>query len=157
MKQCFGTILLNALKIWGASWIGGLVSIIPLYIMRGNGAPTPVQNWGSALIGGLTAAVALFIFFVREGRSGEFRKYAKKELLLLSVLPSLFWIVVGCLFVKNNFVILVNATMFCEAVTGIPVAEYGLLTPLPFALAFGVIYSVAVFLGYWYGQSHPKW
>lgn len=157
MKKHLGVIGANALKIWGASWIGFLISVIPLYVMRFQHVTEKVQDIVSAIVGGIAAMVALFIFFKWEGRKQEFRTYSPSELILVSVAPALLWAIVGSLLTGRNFYVLTLVVSLCSAVTGIQQIDYTFLTPLPFALLFGFFYAVAIFLGYLYGRKHQKW
>ena len=157
MKKYLGTIGVNALKIWGASWIGFLVEAIPSYIMRFQRVTEKIQNIVSGVICGIAAMVALFIFFKWEGRKREFHAYTTPELILVSAAPALLWAIIGCVFVGNNFLVLTCVVPLCGAVTGIEQIDYTFFTPLPFALLFAVFYAVAIFLGYWYGRKHQKW
>ena len=72
MKKYLGTIGVNALKIWGASWIGCLVEAIPLFIMQFQHVTEKIQNIVSGIICGIAAMVVLFLFFKWEGRKREF-------------------------------------------------------------------------------------
>ena len=157
MKKHLGTIGANALKIWGASWIGFLVSVIPLYVMRFQHVNEKIQNIVSAIVCGIAAMVALFFFFIWEGRKRESQAYSIPELILVSAAPALFWAIVGCVFAGNNVLILTCIVALCSAVTGIEQIDYTFFTPLPFALLFAFFYAVAIFLGYWYGRKHQKW
>ena len=157
MKKYLGTIGVNALKIWGASWIGFLVEFIPLYIMRFQHVTEKIQDIVSGIICGIAAMVALFIFFKWEGRKREFRTYSLSELILVSVAPAFLWAIVGSILIGRNFYILTCVVSLCSAVTGIQQIDYTFFTPLPFALLFAVFYAVAIFFGYLYGRKHQKW
>ena len=82
MKKCLGTIFANLLKVWGAAWIGFLVSFLPMYIMRFNSASYRAENLVSGISGGLGTIVALFLFFKWEGRKRELRIASPKEIAL---------------------------------------------------------------------------
>lgn len=157
MKKYLGTIALNATKICGASWIGFLVAFIPLYIMRGEGVSTKIQDIVSAIICGVSVMVALFLFFIWEGRKKEFMNAPMKELLFNSAAPVLLWALVGSVLRGDSFLVLTYVVPFCNALTGIETADFRFFTPFPFALLFGFFYAVAIFLGYWYGRKHQKW
>ena len=153
MKKCLGTIFANLLKVWGAAWIGFLVSFLPMYIMRFNSASYRAENLVSGISGGLGTIVALFLFFKWEGRKREFRVASPKEIALYSVVPTILWAVIGSLFAPNPFLVLTNAFLFCDAMTGIEkVADYAFFQPFPYALLFAVFYSAAIFGGYMYGR-----
>ena len=154
MKKCLGTIFANLLKVWGAAWIGFLVSFLPMYIMRFNSASYRAENLVSGISGGLGTIVALFLFFKWEGRKREFRIASPKEIALYSVVPTILWALIGSLFAPNPFLVLTNAFLFCDAITGIEkVADYAFFQPFPYALLFAVFYSAAIFGGYMYGRK----
>ena len=158
MKKHIGQIFLNVLKIWGATWIGVLVSVIPMYIMRGNGAGSYTEYLVDGLIGLGVTAIALFYYFIWEGRNNNRRHYTKKEMLLLSVLPTPIWTLFCCLFAKSAFVIMGNLALFCSAIFGYEsTSQWSFITPLPIALGAGAIYSTSMFLGYLYGSTHQKY
>ena len=153
MKKCLGTIFANLLKVWGAAWIGFLVSFLPMYIMRFNSASYRAENLVSGISGGLGTIVALFLFFKWEGRKREFRVASPKEIALYSVVPTILWALIGSLFAPNPFLVLTNAFLFCDAMTEIEkVADYAFFQPFPYALLFAVFYSAAIFGGYMYGR-----
>ncbi len=154
MKKCLGTIFANLLKVWGAAWIGFLVSFLPMYIMRFNSASYRAENLVSGISGGLGTLVALFLFFKWEGRKREFRVASSKTIIFYSLAPTILWALIGSLFKPNPFLVLTNAFLFCDAMTGIEkVADYAFFQPFPFALLFAVFYSAAIFGGYMYGRK----
>ena len=156
MKKYIGQIFLNVLRIWGGTWIGVLVSIVPMYIMLGNHVSPYTENLVDGIIGLVVAAIALFYYCVWDGRNNNRRHYTKKEIALISFLPIPFW-VLFCLFVINPFIIMGNLVFLCDAIYGYTsIAEWSFLTPLPIALGAGVIYSTSMFLGYLYGCTHQK-
>ena len=157
MKKYFSIIFENALKVWGASWIGFLVVVIPLYVMRGKGVSTKMQDIVSAIICGVSVMVALFLFFIWEGRKKEFMNAPIKELVLNSIIPVLLWALVGSVLRGDSFLVLTYVVPFCNALTGIETADFRFFTPFPFALLFGFFYAVAILLGYLYGRKHQKW
>lgn len=153
MKKHLGTIFANFLKVWGAAWVGFLVSFLPMYIARFSRASMTTENFISGISGGLGTMVALFLFFKWEGRKREFRVVSPKEIALYSVAPTVLWALIGSLFAPNPFLILTNASLFCHAMTGIEnVADYAFFQPFPYALLFSAFYSAAIFGGYWYGR-----
>ena len=157
MKKYFSIIFENALKVWGASWIGFLVVVIPLYVMRGKGVSTKIQDIVSAIICGVSVMVALFLFFIWEGRKKEFMNAPMKALLFNSAVPVLLWALVGSVLRGDSFLVLTYVVPFCNALTGIETVDFHFFTTFPFALLFGFFYAVAIFLGYWYGRKHQKW
>ena len=157
MKKLIGTILLNSLKIWGCTWIGFAVSVIPMFIMRGNGVPATTEQVVDAIVGGLAALVALFSFFIWEGRKRELQKASTKELLILAGVPAAIWVLACCVFVGDTFIVMGNPTMLVVVLTKLEVANFGFFTPLPIALIFGILYAAAIFAGYAYGKHHQKW
>ncbi len=157
MKKYIGQIFLNLMKIWGGTWIGFLVSIIPMYIMRGNNVSKYTEYLVDGIISLCVTAIALFYYCVWDGRNNNRRHYTKKEMALISFLPIPFWVLLCCLFVINNFIIMGNLASLCSAIYGYEsISEWSVLTPLPIALGSGVIYSVSMFLGYLYGSTHQK-
>ena len=157
MKKYLGTIALNALKICGASWIGYLVSFIPLYVMRGYQASPITQEIARSIIVCVSAMIALFSFFTWQGRTSEGKQFSVKELILVSAAPVPVWALVGWAFGGDSFFILTAVVSTCTAVTGIDPVDYKFFTPFPFALLYGFFYAIAIFLGYWYGRKHQKW
>ena len=157
MKKYIGQIFLNVIKIWGGTWIGVLVSIVPMYIMRGNHVSPYTENLVDGIIGLVVAAIALFYYCVWDGRNNNRRHYTKKEIALISFLPIPFWVLLCCLFVMNNLIIMGNLVLLCRAIYGYEsISQWSVITPLPIALGAGVIYSTSMFLGYLYGSTHQK-
>jgi len=154
MKKHLSTIGFNLLKVWGAAWVGFLISFLPMYIMRFNSASHRDENLVSGIAGGIGTMVALFLFFKWEGRKREFRVVPLKEIALYSVAPTILWALIGSLFAPNPFLVLTNAFFFCDAMTGIEnIADYAFFQPFPYALLFAVFYSVAIFGGYIFGRK----
>ena len=68
-----------------------------------------------------------------EGRKREFRVASPKGLAIYSVAPTVLWALIGSLFKPNPFLVLTNAFLFCDAVTGIEqVADYAFFQPFPY-------------------------
>ena len=154
MKKHFTAIGFNLFKVWGAAWVGFLISFLPMYIMRFNSASHGAENLVSGIAGGIGTMVALFLFFKWEGRKREFRVASQKELAIYSVAPTVLWALIGSLFKPNPFLVLTNAFLFCDAMTGIEnVVDYAFFQPFPYALLFAVFYSAAIFGGYLYGRK----
>ena len=154
MKKHLTTVGFNLLKVWGAAWVGFLISFLPMYIMRFNSASYRAENLVSGISGGLGTMVVLFLFFKWEGRKREFRVASPKTILLYSLAPTILWALIGSLFAPNPFLVLTNTFLFCDAVTGIEkVADYAFFQPFPYALLFAVFYSAAILGGYMYGRK----
>ena len=155
MKKHLSTIGLNLIKVWGAAWMGFLISYIPLYIIRFNSVPLNTENVLLGIIGGVGAMITLFFFFKWEGRKREFRVASPKTILLYSLAPTIIWALIGSLFKPNPFLVLTNTASFCMGIIGVDsVADLSFLQPFPYALLFAVFYSAAIFGGYLYGRKH---
>ncbi|MBE6553992.1 MAG: hypothetical protein E7666_06580 [Ruminococcaceae bacterium] len=157
MKKLISPILLNTLKIWGCTWLGYLISVIPMYVMRGNGTSPTTEYLVDAIVGGLATFGALFSFFIWEGRKRASQTASAKELLILSGVPAAIWVLACCVFVGDTFIVMGNPTMLVVVLTKLEVANFGFFTPLPIALIFGILYAAAIFAGYAYGKHHQKW
>ena len=152
MKKYLGRILENLLKIWGAAWIGCLISFVPMYIARFNFASPATEKWISGIVGCIGTMAALFLFFKWEGRKREARIASKKELILFSVTPTILWSIIGCLFF-NPFLVLTNVIFVSDAILGYEaITDYAFFEPLPYALLFSVFYSASILGGYLYGR-----
>ena len=156
-KQFFQTIVLNLLKIWGCTWLGCLVIVIPIFIMRFNQVPQPVEFVFDGIIGVGGTMIFLFSFFIWEGRKPSCRDASPKTLIQMSIFPSLIWIVACCVFVGNTFIVMGAPTLLCTVILSTPVANFSIFTPLPVAVICGALYSLSIYLGYTYGKKHPKW
>ena len=153
MKKYLGTIFANFLKVWGAAWVGFLVSFLPMYIARFSRASMTTENFISGISGGLGTMVALFLFFKWEGRKREFRVTSPKTIILYSLAPTILWALIGSLF-PNPFLVLTTTASFCNGVTGVEsIVEYAFFQPFPYALLFAIFYSAAIFGGYMYGRK----
>ncbi len=157
MKKLIYPIILNTLKIWGCTWIGFLISAIPMYIMRGYGVSAATEQVVDAIVGGLATLGALFSFFIWEGRKRASQTASAKELLILSGVPAAVWVLACCAFVGDNVIVMGTPAMMVIALTGLEIAKFGFFTPLPIALIFGILYAAAIFAGYTYGKHHQKW
>ena len=154
MKKHLSTIGFNLLKVWGAAWVGSLISYIPLYIIRFNSVPLNTENVLFGIIGGVGTMVTLFFFFKWEGRKREFRVAAPKTIILYSLAPTILWALIGSLFKPNPFLVLTNTASFCMGAIGVDaVADLTFFQPFPYALLFAIFYSVAIFGGYLYGRK----
>ena len=69
MKKYIGQIFLNLMKIWGGTWIAFLVSIIPMYIMRGNNVSKYTEYLVDGIISLCVTAIALFYYCVWDGHT----------------------------------------------------------------------------------------
>ena len=153
MKKHLSAIGFNLLKVWGAAWVGFLISMIPLYIIRFNSVPLNTENVLFGIIGGIGTTITLFLFFKWEGRKREFRVASPKTIVLYSVTPTILWALIGSLFAPNPFLVLTNAASFCMGVIGVEaVVDFTFFQHFPYALLFAVFYSAAIFGGYLYGR-----
>ena len=103
MKKHFTTVGFNLFKVWGAAWVGSLISYIPLYIIRFNSVPLNTENVLFGIIGGIGTTITLFLFFKWEGRKRELRVASPKTIVLYSVTPTILWALIGSLFAPNPF------------------------------------------------------
>ena len=155
MKKHLSTIGLNLIKVWGAAWMGFLISYIPLYIIRFNSVPLNTENVLLGIIGGVGTMITLFFFFKWEGRKREFRVASPKTIVFYSVAPTIIWALIGSLFAPNPFLVLTNTASFCMGINGVDaVADLTFFQPFPYALLFAVFYSAAIFGGYLHGRKH---
>lgn len=108
MKEKIALYLVATVKRIGALWVGFLVSLIPLYILRGNihnlDTRTIVEPTATSAIVLLTSAVFLFFLYRRDDHAA---KLNTKETLLLVLIPTLihFLFCFITAFTKNLIVI----------------------------------------------------
>lgn len=110
LKNHIGIILLNAVRIWGCSWIGFLVMFIPMYIVRGISGNHQTEAVVSSIIGILATSVALFIMIFREKNS----KQNINQHLLYSFIPPLI-IALLIILSKSNYIISVSCNILASA------------------------------------------
>lgn len=108
MKEKISLYLVATVKRIGALWVGFLVSMIPVYILRGNihdlDTIAMVERSTTTVIVLLTSAVLLFFLYRRDDHAA---KQSSKEALLLVLIPTLihFLFCFITAFTKNLIVI----------------------------------------------------
>ena len=108
MKEKLSLYLVATVKRIGALWVGFLVSLIPLYILRGSihdpDTLAMVERSTTTAIVLLTSAVLLFFLYRRDDHAA---KLNSKEALLLVLIPTLIHFVFCFItaFTKNLIVI----------------------------------------------------
>ena len=108
MKEKISLYLVATIKRIGALWVGFLVSMIPVYILRGNihdlDTLAMVERSTTTVIVLLTSAVLLFFLYRRDDHAA---KLNSKEALLLVLIPTLIHFVFCFItaFTKNLIVI----------------------------------------------------
>ena len=108
MKEKLALYLVATVKRIGALWVGFLVSMIPMYILRGNihdlDTLAMVERSTTTVIVLLTSAVLLFFLYRRDDHAA---KLDSKETLLLVLIPTLIHFVFCFItaFTKNLIVI----------------------------------------------------
>ena len=108
MKEKISLYLVATVKRIGALWVGFLVSMIPVYILRGNihdlDTLAMVERSTTTAIVLLTSAVLLFFLYRRDDLAA---KLNSKETLLLVLIPTLIHFVFCFItaFTKNLIVI----------------------------------------------------
>lgn len=108
MKEKISLYLVATLKRIGALWVGFLVSMIPVYILRGNihdlDTLAMVERSTTTVIVLLTSALLLFFLYRRDDHAS---KLDDKETLLLALIPTLIHFVFCFItaFTKNLIVI----------------------------------------------------
>ncbi len=108
MKEKLSLYLVATVKRIGALWVGFLVSMIPVYILRGNihdlDTLVAVERSTTSAIVLLTSAVLLFFLYRRDDHAA---KMNTKESLLLVLIPTLIHFVFCFItaFTKNLIVI----------------------------------------------------
>ena len=108
MKEKISLYLVATVKRIGALWVGFLVSMIPLYILRGSihdpDTLAMVERSTTTAIVLLTSAVLLFFLYRRDDHAA---KLNSKEALLLVLIPTLIHFVFCFItaFTKNLIVL----------------------------------------------------
>ena len=108
MKEKISLYLVATVKRIGALWVGFLVSMIPVYILRGNihdlDTLAMVERSTTTIIVLLTSAVLLLFLYRRDDHAA---KLNSKEALLLVLIPTLIHFVFCFItaFTKNLIVI----------------------------------------------------
>ena len=108
MKEKISLYLVATVKRIGALWVGFLVSMIPVYILRGNihdlDTLAMVERSTTTVIVLLTSAVLLLFLYRRDDHAA---KLDSKETLLLVLIPTLIHFVFCFItaFTKNLIVI----------------------------------------------------
>ena len=108
MKEKISLYLVATVKRIGALWVGFLVSMIPVYILRGNihdlDTLAMVERSTTTVIVLLTSAVLLLFLYRRDDHAA---KLDSKETLLLVLIPTLihFLFCFITVFTKNLIVI----------------------------------------------------
>lgn len=100
-KELIKSSIVGAVIMWGASWIGFLVSFIPLYIFRGvyhdMATKERLEDVIMTIFGMLGAVAFLLIYY---SHSEDAEKLGAKESYMRSIISAaiyaLVWIVTGC-------------------------------------------------------------
>ncbi len=100
-KELIKTSIVGAIIMWSASWIGFLVSFIPLYIFRGvyhdMATKEHMEDVIMTIFGMLGAVAFLLIYY---SRNEDAEKLGAKESYFRSLISAgiyaLVWIVTGC-------------------------------------------------------------
>ncbi len=100
-KELIRSSIVGAVIMWGASWIGFLVSFIPLYIFRGvyhdMATKERLEDVIMTIFGMLGAIAFLLIYY---SRSDDAEKLGAKDTYIRSLISAaiyaLVWVVTGC-------------------------------------------------------------
>ena len=101
MKKMIKSSIVGAVIMWGASWIGFLVSFIPLYIFRGvyhdMATKERLEDVIMTAFGMLGAVVFLLIYYSRneDAEKTEIKESAVRA-ALSSAIYGIVWIITGC-------------------------------------------------------------
>ena len=100
-KELIKSFIVGAVIMWGASWIGFLVSFIPLYIFRGvyhdMATKERLEDVIMTAFGMLGAVVFLLIYYSRneDAEKTEIKESAIRA-ALSSAIYGIVWIITGC-------------------------------------------------------------
>lgn len=100
-KELIKSSIVGAVIMWGASWIGFLVSFIPLYIFRGvyhdMATKERLEDVIMTAFGMLGAVVFLLIYYSRneDAEKTEIKESAVRA-ALSSAIYGIVWIITGC-------------------------------------------------------------
>ena len=100
-KELIKSSIVGAVSMWGASWIGFLVSFIPLYIFRGvyhdMATKERLEDVIMTAFGMLGAVVFLLIYYSRneDAEKNEIKESAVRA-ALSSAIYGIVWIITGC-------------------------------------------------------------
>jgi len=100
-KELIKSSIFGAVIMWGASWIGFLVSFIPLYIFRGvyhdMATKERLEDVIMTAFGMLGAVVFLLIYYSRneDAEKTEIKESAVRA-ALSSAIYGIVWIITGC-------------------------------------------------------------
>ena len=100
-KELIKSSIVGAVIMWGASWVGFLVSFIPLYIFRGvyhdMATKERLEDVIMTAFGMLGAVVFLLIYYSRneDAEKTEIKKSAVRA-ALSSAIYGIVWIITGC-------------------------------------------------------------
>ncbi len=100
-KELIKSSIVGAVIMWGASWIGFLVSFIPLYIFRGvyhdMATKERLEDVIMTVFGMLGAVVFLLIYYSRneDAEKAEIKESAVRAALSSSIY-GIVWIITGC-------------------------------------------------------------
>lgn len=100
-KELIKSSIVGAVIMWGASWIGFLVSFIPLYIFRGvyhdMATKERLEDVIMTVFGMLGAVAFLLIYYSRneDAEKTEIKESAVRA-ALSSAIYGIVWIITGC-------------------------------------------------------------
>lgn len=156
LKEHMESIFVNTLKIWGCTWLSFLVWIIPLYIMRSYEIAAVIKYLITGIGGALFIMLFLFLFAMKQGQKSEFRRVGKKELLVISAVPSLIWMIVSCLLAGNCEITMGCLSTLVAALSGLQPLDFSVFTPFPIAFIFALFYTLSSYGGYLLGKHSSK-
>ena len=147
MKEKIGACFLLFLRMLGAAWLAFLISLIPMYVIRGTYHNKEIENIVMAITGMLLGFAFLTILQMRDDKA---HRHSIKELVALSG-GAVGIYILGCILVylptKNNFPIAALGYHFSQVIgtdaDGYPVFSAVLIS----ALVFGALYFGAILLG----------
>lgn len=152
MKKTIANASMSFLRLYGSLWITFLVSIIPLYILRGQSFESALQKELCekilmSIVGLLSAFIALALL-TRAADASE--RMTKKEALASAGLAVGFHFFLGAvlwLIGKNHFLIAVCNTYLCRLIQTGADAYAGPIGMLLGGLIAAVVYFLAILFG----------
>ena len=159
----FGICFVEAMKILGAAWVGFGVSILPLYIWRGNfHGDMETLQFGQHLIMALTGLAVGFIALVfLYGRSDEAERLSGKETCIVGISSVCIYVAVWMI----SYILNANNNNYWVSTTGYNLGGLffvdgndrpTMLASFLSALIFGADYFFAFLLGGKWARSRRK-
>jgi len=113
MKEKISLYLVATIKRVGALWIGFLIALIPLYILRGNihdpNVLTIVEPLSNYLIVVLSAALFLFLLYRRDDTAA---KLDNKGIIGFAVIPTIIHLLLCVLMCWTKYVYVLLSSAF---------------------------------------------